>query len=146
NWILERWMVRERSVALVGPDPRTLIAPISAKSLRAAARTRLRDWADWADAPDDPAWLERRGAQAYTVETMCRALHTLATGTLESNPGACAGGPEILPDPWPNRVKRVHAAGAEDACEPASAAEVLRFVKWAASEAVASVTPPAAKR
>jgi predicted nucleotidyltransferase len=29
NFVLERWVVRERGVALLGPDPKTLIDPIS---------------------------------------------------------------------------------------------------------------------
>jgi hypothetical protein len=139
NWILERWVVRERGVALLGPDPRTLIDPVSAEALRAAVRTRLRDWSDWADAPDDPAWLERRGAQAYTVETICRALHTLATGTLESKPRAVAWAIEALPAPWRNLVQRVRIGRTDDACDPAPVPDVLRFVKWAASEGEAVV-------
>src|SRR3712207_3141177 len=57
NWILERWTVRERGVTLIGPEPQTLIEPIMGDELRAAARARLRDWADWANQPDDPDWL-----------------------------------------------------------------------------------------
>jgi len=139
NWILERWVVRERGVALLGPDPRTRIDPIPAKDLRAAVRTRLRDWSDWSDAPDDPAWLVRRGAQAYTVETMCRALHTLATGTLESKPRAIAWASETLPESWHTMVQRVHMARADDTCDSASVPEVLRFVQWAVSEGEAAV-------
>jgi predicted nucleotidyltransferase len=84
RWILERWIVLEHGVALLGPDPQTLIDPISSEDLRAAVRARLLDRGSWADQPDNPDWLLPRGHKAYVVETMCRALYTLAWGELAS--------------------------------------------------------------
>jgi hypothetical protein len=55
NWILERWTVREHGLTLFGPNPRTLIDPISSDELQAAVRARLGDWADWARELEDPA-------------------------------------------------------------------------------------------
>jgi predicted nucleotidyltransferase len=43
NWILERWMVREHGLILLGPSPATLINPITSDELRAAVRLRLPD-------------------------------------------------------------------------------------------------------
>jgi hypothetical protein len=44
NGVLERWALREQGVALSGPDPQDLIAPIPAQVLCAAVSTRLCDW------------------------------------------------------------------------------------------------------
>ncbi len=84
SWLIERWVLREKGVALLGPDPKTLIDPISPEELRDAVRLRIREWATWAANPHDPEWLPPRSHQAYVVETMCRALYTLAFGELAS--------------------------------------------------------------
>jgi hypothetical protein len=88
NWVIERWVVLEYGVTLLGPDPHDLIAPVTAEELRAAVRDRLRDWADFARATDDPEWRAHLGHKAYVVETMCRALCTLATGAPTTKPQA----------------------------------------------------------
>jgi hypothetical protein len=134
NWILERWTVRERGLTLLGPDPRTLIDPISADELRAAVRARLRDWADWASQPDDPDWLLPRAHKAYVVETMCRALSTLACRQLQSKARAVAWALEALPEPWRSIVERSRAWRTDNTLDPAIVPEVMRFVHWAASD------------
>jgi hypothetical protein len=134
NWILERWTVREHGVALFGPEPRTLIDPIAAGELRAAVRARLPDWADWAGQPDDPDWLLPRTHKAYVVETMCRALSTLASGELWTKPRAVAWAVATLPDPWRATVARSRAWRTDSTSDPTIVLEVMRFVLWAATE------------
>lgn len=134
NWVLERWTVREQGVALFGPDPQTLIDPISSQELRAAVRARLCDWDDWANQPDDPDWLLPRGHKAYVVETMCRALYTLARGELSSKRRAVTWAIETLPEPWRRTAERSQAWRADDTLDPTIVPEVMRFVHWAASE------------
>jgi predicted nucleotidyltransferase len=133
NWGLERWMVHEHGVALFGPDPKTLIDPISPDELRAAVRTRLKDWADWAADPDDPNWLLPRGHKAYVVQTMCRALYTLTHGELLSKPQAVAWALERLPEPWRSTVERSQAWRTDSTPDPGTVPEVRRFVEWVAS-------------
>ena len=137
NWVLERWTVREHGVALLGPDPKTLIDPISPEELLRAARARLPGWARWAAHPDNPEWLPRRSHQAYVVETMCRALHTLALGEVSTKPQAVAWALETLAEPWRSLVRRSQAWRADDADDASTVPEVLRFVRWAASQAEA---------
>ena len=72
--LIERYVLREKGVALLGPDPKSLIDLISSEELRAGIRRRLHEWATWAANPHDPEWLPPRSHQAYVVETMCRAL------------------------------------------------------------------------
>ena len=132
NWILERWSVREHGVTLLGPDPQTLIDPITPDEIRAAVRARLDDWAAWADDPDDPEGLPPRSHQAYIVETMCRALYTMACGELPSKPRAVAWASTTLPEPWRTVVLRSQAWRADTTNDPSTVPEVLRFVHWAA--------------
>lgn len=133
NWLLERWTLRERGVALLGPSPKTLIDSISFEELRAAALARLQDWATWAEAPDDPNWPLPRSHQAYVVETMCRALHTLASGELASKPRSVRWALESLPDPWRDLVRRSRE-WKDDLPNPTDLPGVLAFARWAASQ------------
>ena len=133
NWILERWVVRERGIALCGPDPRTLIDPISVEALRAAVRTRLHDWDEWAHQPDDPDWRLPRKHKAYVVETMCRALYTLAYGELPSKPQAVAWALKALPEPWRSTVERSQDWRGDDTFDPTIVPEVMQLVRWAAA-------------
>jgi len=134
NWILERWTLREHGVALLGPVPRTLIDPISPDELRMAVRVRLRDWEEWANDPEDPDWSLPRAHKAYVVETMCRALHTLACSELASKEQAVAWAVESLPEPWSLTVERSRSWHGDDTRDPSIVPEVRSFVLWATSQ------------
>ena len=140
NWILERWTVRECGVALLGPEPHSLLDPVATEELRVAVRSRLRDWADWADQTDDPDWLLPRAHKAYVVETMCRALATLACGQLLSKPRAVSWALAHLPEPWRSTVERSQAWRTDQTVDLAAVQEAQRFVRWAASEGASVVS------
>ena len=134
NWILERWTVREYGVTLFGPNPQSLIDPISFAELREAVRARLNDWVEWAETLDDPDWLSpRRAAAAYVVETICRALYTLTCEELSSKRRAVAWAVETLPKPWRTTVECSQRWRTDDTRDPAIAPEVVRLILWAAS-------------
>jgi len=126
--------VRERGRTLLGPDPRTLIAPVAADDPRAAVRSRLPDWADYANQRDDPDWRLHRGHKAYVVETMRRALHTLVTGKAQTKPQAVAWALATLPEPWRGAVERSQAWRGDPTCDDSLNAEIRRFVLWAATQ------------
>lgn len=134
NWVFERWTVRESGVTLFGPAPHTLIDPIGPEDLRLAARSRLRDWADWADQPDAPDFLLPCSHKAYVVETMCRALYTVACSKLASKSRAVAWAAATLPEPWPSLVERSQTWRTDRTLDPATVPDVLRFVHWALSD------------
>jgi predicted nucleotidyltransferase len=129
SWLIERCGLRESGVTLLGPDPRTLIDLISSEELRGAARQRLRDWAEWAAAPDDTDWLPVRSHQAYVVETMCRALYTLAFGELVSKRKAVEWALSVLPQSWRALLEEAVAGRADDSAAPDSVADALAFVE-----------------
>lgn len=133
NWVLERWTVREDGITLLGPDPKTLIDPVLIEDLRAAVRSVLTAWADWLDHPDDPEWLLPRAHKAYVVETMCRALYTLANGELSSKQSAVAWALETLPEPWHSTVERSQAWRTDTTLDPDIVLEVRSFVLWTVS-------------
>jgi hypothetical protein len=133
NWILERWTVREVGIALRGPDPKTLIDPIPTEALVQAVRHRLADWVEWANDADDPDWLLPRSHKAYVVETMCRALYTLAYGTMPGKRQAVAWASTTLPEPWLSLVNRSQTWRTDDTVDLTINPQVRRFVLWVAS-------------
>lgn len=135
NWILERWMVRDQGIALFGPMPMTLVDPIPADVLVAAVRDRLQDWAAWASNRADPEWQLPRRHKFYVVETMCRGLHTLASGEIASKPQAVAWARQSLPEPWRGLVERSAAWQTDETLDPTLLEPVRGFVLWAAEQA-----------
>lgn len=132
DWVLERWIVRERGVTLLGPDSKSLMEPVTPQELKDAVRAQLRWWASLPDAPD---WLLRRSYQAFAVETMCRAHLTLRTGELPSKPRAAAWALGALPGEWRPLVERSRTWRDDDTPDPETLPEVMRFVRWAARTA-----------
>jgi predicted nucleotidyltransferase len=130
-WVIERWIVRERGVTVAGPSPDTLIDPVAPEALRAAVRALLRDF--WAQQLDGPDWLRTRDYQAFAILTMCRALHTLATGTVVSKPAAAAWASTHLDPRWISLIERAlvwrHDTGPDDMTE------MLAFVRWTVDRA-----------
>src|SRR5688572_16441025 len=132
NWVLERRLVREHGMPLLGPDPKTLIDPISADEVREAVRTVLRDWVEWADDPEDPNWFLPLSHKAYVVETMCRALYTLDRGELPGKPRAVAWALQTLAEPWRSLVERSQQWRTDNTSDPDVTPEVMRFIYWTA--------------
>jgi len=142
GWILERWTVRERGVILRGPDPKTLIDPITPDAICQAVRVCLREWTEWMARPDGLQFVTPRSHQAFAAETMCRALYTLAhsRGALPTKPRAVAWARETLPEPWRSLVEQSRTWRTDTTPNPASMPTILRFVRWAAAEGGATAS------
>jgi predicted nucleotidyltransferase len=134
--IIERYVLRGKGVALVGPDAKTLIDPISREELRDAVRKRIGEWAIWAANPHDPEWLPPRSHQAYVVETMCRALYALACGELASKRKAAEWAIIALSEPQRSLVETAVASRADATPNGSRIVEVLAFVQWCDAEGV----------
>ena len=133
NWLLERQTVREHGIALVGPDPRSLIDPISPDEIRAAVRSVLEEWTRWVADGDDPDWLLPLSHKAYVVETMCRALYTLEHRQLCGKPQAVAWALKTIPEPWRSTVERSREWRTDSTRDQNVTHEVMRFVDWVAA-------------
>lgn len=88
DWIIQRHVIREQGVILAGPDPKTLIDPVSSEDIREAVLGVLNEW--WFPMLDNPTWLVEHGSEyhAYAIISMCRALHAIKHGTIVSKPVA----------------------------------------------------------
>ena len=136
NWVLERWSVLRggSASALYGPPPETLIASVSLADMRQAVAQRLQDWLVFARQPNDPNW-GHRGHAAYSIETLCRMLHTLRTGTLESKAQSAAWALTTFPEPWRQLVAESPAWKGDPAVDVLLNQQVQALIIWGARQA-----------
>ena len=103
NRVEHRWLLRERGVPLVGPDPRTFVAEVPAELLRSEMRSSIATFI-----PDLAAWISFDVAwtQRYAVTTLCRMLHTLEHGEVVSKPRALAWAMDALDPEWRSLIQQ----------------------------------------
>jgi predicted nucleotidyltransferase len=132
NTAVVRWSLREHGLTLAGPEPKTLVEPVTADQLRAEVRANLDEWADWAKTPPTSRW-----KQPYLVISFCRRLHTLSFGTVASKREAGEWARDALADEWrpliqralddrPDPWERVHQPA-----DPELVAQTIAFVDYA---------------
>lgn len=78
DWVVQRHILREHGITLVGPTIRDLIDPITGDDLRQAMVAMMTVW--WELMLNDPSPLNTYGYRAYAIMTMCRVLYTMETG------------------------------------------------------------------
>jgi len=100
DWIIQRHVIREQGIVLEGPDPKTLIDPVSPNDIRRAVKGVLQEW--WFPMLENPTWLKNHGIEyhAFTILTMFRALHSLEHGTIVSKPEAAHWAQKKLGGEW----------------------------------------------
>jgi hypothetical protein len=105
DWIIQRHIIREHGVALAGPPPQPLIAPVTPDDLRGAVQGILAAW--WLPMLDHSEWLGRSDDYPpFAVLTMCRALHTLEYGDIASKPVAARWTQAAHGEPWAALIGR----------------------------------------
>jgi hypothetical protein len=105
NTAVVRWTLRERSIVLAGPDPKTFVEPVTAAELRDEMRRMVRDYAEWAPEPTAASPMSR-WKQPYLVLTVCRILHTSATATVTSKREAGVWALRALDPEWAPLIQR----------------------------------------
>ena len=107
DWIIQRWILREKGLVLAGPPLAGLIDPVSPQELRQAVLASLREW--WSPPFPSPQRFESDEYQAYAILTMCRSLYVLAHGRVASKPEAAGWAMQTLGDPWRGLVSAAAA-------------------------------------
>ncbi len=93
DWLINWYLVRERGIVLLGPDPRVLIAPISREEFVEGVKRQAMDWRDWISHTRDS-----RAYQGYAILTMCRALFAVTNGEQVSKKRAAEWAMQALPE------------------------------------------------
>jgi predicted nucleotidyltransferase len=140
NTRVVRWVTREKGVALVGPDPKSLIDPVSPGDLRAEIADTLALVAAGYPTPEaiGAAWL-----QAFFVTLCCRALYTLETGAIASKKAATQWAAAHLEPRWRPLVEtawtrwRDSRASLGGPPDPDAVRQTLALIAYALGEAQA---------
>jgi predicted nucleotidyltransferase len=104
DWIIQRYIVRERGIVLAGPDPKTLIDSVSQVDLRQAV---VDVWPLWANPIlADPSKIDQRGYQSFFVLSVCRALYTFKYGEIISKRAAAEWAKSHLDQRWVPLIER----------------------------------------
>jgi Aminoglycoside adenylyltransferase, C-terminal domain/Nucleotidyltransferase domain len=107
-----RWILRECAITLAGPNPGTLLPPVSMDALHSemlASIEKLRTQF-LAEIDKPPAYFNTRFGQSFAVLTCCRALHTLHSGAVQSKLSSVQWAERSLAPEW---HELIHQAWAE---------------------------------
>lgn len=117
-----RWSLREKGVVLAGPDPRTLVDPVTPEMLRTEVRATMA-----LALALDLQPMSMKAWQSFWVGLYCRMLHTMATGQVWSKKASATWAQQHLGPDWAPLIARAQAIKEGDravAMEPADPAEV----------------------
>lgn len=96
--VIQRHILREHGVVVVGPEPPTLLDPVDAPELRGAVRDMLGR--GWRPLLSDSGWLRQESKQPFAVLTMCRMLYTYEQGAVVSKPVAAQWSRRAIDGRW----------------------------------------------
>lgn len=143
NWAFVRAILLTRGAIVAGPSPAELLPPVTGDELIQAARDALiHIWASFG--ANSLPHATTRVYIVFEIETMCRALMTIAGGGVPSKPQALTWAATYLPEEWRPLVataQRWRAAFTNDhdlTPEPETFAETLRFIAYAVEQAQAA--------
>ena len=131
NTLAFRWVLRNRGIPLVGPEPTSLLEEVDDSALREEARARAVSWRGLL--ASHPETVGDSWAQTYFVTGLCRLLYTYETGAITSKLEATMWAAERLDPAWTGLLERAVADRATTwqrvgrPAEPALAAETVRL-------------------
>jgi hypothetical protein len=131
SWIVSSHVLRTHGITWDGPDPATLIDPISRQDLRIAMRGVLAGWAT--DLLRRPDALRAPGYQSYTVLSLCRILYTLDVGGVLAKADAAKWAIATLSSEWHDLITQAVVDRSRDHARPSDAAvaRTLGFIEFA---------------
>lgn len=135
DWVVQRYLVRERGITLLGPPPNTLIDPVSPADLRRAMRELLAEW--FVPQIENPPLVRTRGYQSFLVLSTCRILYTLEHGDVVSKRAAARWGEQTLDARWRPLIEGAWIGRQNHDTPPLSEglSETWRFIRYAIGRA-----------
>jgi len=103
-----RWILRQRAITLKGPDPKSLIQPVSIEALRTEMRTSIKKLRTHFVAEIDKplGYFNTRFGQSFAVLTCCRMLHTLQSGAVQSKRSAVQWAERSVGAEWHELIRQ----------------------------------------
>jgi predicted nucleotidyltransferase len=131
DWVIQRHVIRGSGVILAGPDPQSLIDPVSPDELRSAIKGVLHEW--WFPMLQTPARLAERGTEyhAYAILSMCRALHAIEYGTIVSKLAAARWAQVKLGGRWADVIQQALTAQRADSATADLLTDALELIRYA---------------
>jgi predicted nucleotidyltransferase len=135
DWVVQRYLIRERGLALLGPDPSTLIDPISPDELRRAMLELLQEWL--APMLENAPRVRTRGYQSFIVLSTCRILYTVEHGDVLSKGAAVLWGEKTLDARWTPLIQGAWLGRQNHAAAPLAEdlSETWAFIRYAIERA-----------
>ncbi|OGC64094.1 hypothetical protein A2425_00245 [candidate division WWE3 bacterium RIFOXYC1_FULL_42_17] len=138
NTLVTRWTVREKGKAVIGPDPKSLIEPISPNTLRREIKDTLIGWGEYL--LKNPKQYENRFYQSYLVLNFCRILHDLDKGEISSKLVGITWAKVNLDSKWIPLIdycweeRKDTSISVKQPAKPEIYKQSLQFVKYAVEE------------
>lgn len=127
HWLMNWYMVRVKGIVLFGPDPKTIIEPVSKEEFIESVKDHVRSWDEWVGNTHS------KGAQAYAILTMCRAFYAIKRGEQASKKQAALWTTKQLPN-WSALIKNAISWRKEiknkQAESESTYPETLKFVNY----------------
>jgi hypothetical protein len=103
-----RWILRERGITIIGPDPKTLMHPVPTGALRSEAVAAIQDLKNHFVAEMDRplGWFNTRFGQSFAVLTCCRMLYTCKSGTVQSKLSGVKWAEQSLDAAWCELIRK----------------------------------------
>jgi len=98
EWIMNWYILREKSIALFGVPAKTIVEPISKEEFFQAIKAHVGSWRKYVDD------MRKRKGQAYAILTMCRALYAIKNGEQVSKKQAAEWTINELPE-WSELIR-----------------------------------------
>ncbi len=100
------WVLRERGIPLWGSEPKTFVKPIPEKALQDDVQLVMNQLADGflKELDQSLGYYNSRFGQSFVILTMCRVLHTLSTGTIESKRTGVEWAKDVLDKKWTDLI------------------------------------------
>jgi len=96
--VIQRHIIQEHGVIIVGSDPHDLIEPVSIDEMRSALRDMLETW--WRHELENPSWVTQTQNQPFAILTMCRSLYIVEHGDVASKAIAGRWAQKALGQSW----------------------------------------------
>ena len=134
NSLVTRWTLREKGVTVVGPEPFSLLGPVSPNALRAEIQDSLVGWGD--ELLEDAEPYRNRFFQVFIVLHYCRMLQDLNEGRITSKREGAEWAKSNLDPKWTSLIEycwndrqdsEIHIS---QPAVPGIFSEVLSFVEY----------------